>query len=134
MVQDSRQVKMQRIANRVSRRTFFCSVGSSNSGSTHYLTAKQCYSTKILQRHVGKLQKPTIPGDFMKWSALGFYRTSKFAAGFTPLQLKPLGSIIDMQRAKDKEPEELVNIWDDVRFSWFASDFISFATCFFLSP
>lgn len=108
---------MQRLGNRVSRRSLFCLVGSSNSDTTHYLTAKQCYSTKILQRHLEKLQKPAIPGDFMKWSALGFYRRSKFAAGFTPLQLKPLGSIIDMQRAKDKEPEELVSIWDDVRFS-----------------
>lgn len=91
----------------------FFSVGSSNSGTTHYLTAKQYYSTKILHRHLEKLQKHAIPGDFMKWSALGFYRTSKFAAGFTPLQRKALGSIIDMDRAKDKTPEELADIWDD---------------------
>ncbi|KGN49278.1 ATP synthase mitochondrial F1 complex assembly factor 1 [Cucumis sativus] len=62
---------------------------------------------------LGKLQKETNPSDFLKWSSLGFFRTSKFATGFNPLQPKPLDSIIDMERAKDRSPEDLASIWDD---------------------
>ncbi|KAL0305676.1 UNVERIFIED_CONTAM: ATP synthase mitochondrial F1 complex assembly factor 1 [Sesamum radiatum] len=36
-----------------------------------------------------------------------------FATGFTPLQPKPLESILDLDRAKNKSPEELADIWDD---------------------
>ncbi|KAH7857975.1 hypothetical protein Vadar_018497 [Vaccinium darrowii] len=39
--------------------------------------------------------------------------TSRFASGFTPLQKKPLNSIIDIERAKDLPPEDLIAIWDD---------------------
>uniref|UniRef100_A0A9I9CR60 ATP synthase mitochondrial F1 complex assembly factor 1 n=1 Tax=Cucumis melo TaxID=3656 RepID=A0A9I9CR60_CUCME len=62
---------------------------------------------------LGKLQKEANPSDFLKWSSLGFFRTSKFATGFTPLQPKPLNSIIDMERVKDRSPEDLASIWDD---------------------
>lgn len=68
---------------------------------------------------LGKLQKETNPSDFLKWSSLGFFRTSKFATGFNPLQPKPLDSIIDMERAKDRSPEDLASIWDDVTFLLF---------------
>ncbi|XP_073056090.1 uncharacterized protein [Primulina eburnea] len=40
-------------------------------------------------------------------------RTLSFATGFTPLLLKPLEEIIDIQRAKNKSSEELADIWDD---------------------
>lgn len=100
---------MQLLTNRVSRRALFCAV-------TDLLGAKRYHSTGVLQRHLEKLQRPAIPRDFVKCSALGFYRTSKFATGYTALQPKPLGSIIDVERVKDKAPEQIADIWDDVSF------------------
>ncbi|XP_022843883.1 uncharacterized protein LOC111367305 isoform X2 [Olea europaea var. sylvestris] len=41
------------------------------------------------------------------------YRTSSFATRFTPLQPRPLESIIDIERAQNKSTEELTDIWDD---------------------
>ncbi|WVZ04366.1 hypothetical protein V8G54_025172 [Vigna mungo] len=61
-----------------------------------------------------KLYKPEIPCDFQKWASIGFCRTSKFASGFNPLQPKPLDSIVDIQRLKDRYPEDIASIWDDV--------------------
>lgn len=75
-----------------------------------------------------KLQKEAIPCDFLKWCSLGFFRTSRFATGFTPLQPKPLDSIIDMERAKDRSPEDLASIWDDVMF------LLLFLFCLILAP
>lgn len=66
-----------------------------------------------------KLQKqlePNIPGHLLKWVSLGFVRTSRFATGFTPLEPKPLDSIMDIERAKNKSPEDLASIWDDVMY------------------
>lgn len=100
-------------AGRVSKRVLLSAVGALNGNISHSLVPKQSYVTASLPRHLQKLRKPAIPGDFWKWSALGFYRTSKFASGFTPLQPKPLESIIDVERAKSKTPEELADIWDD---------------------
>lgn len=54
------------------------------------------------------------PGSFLKWGSLGFVRTSKFASGFSPFEVKPLNSIMDVERAKFKSPEDLTMIWDDV--------------------
>ncbi|XWS18470.1 hypothetical protein CRYUN_Cryun32bG0046200 [Craigia yunnanensis] len=42
-----------------------------------------------------------------------FLQTSRFAIGFTPLQPKPLDSILDLDRAKNRSPEDLASIWDD---------------------
>lgn len=76
--------------------------------------SSRCY---FANASLQKLQKKeAIPCDFIKWCSLGFFRTSKFATGFTPLQPKPLDSIIDMERAKDRSPEDLASIWDDVMF------------------
>ncbi|RWW51603.1 hypothetical protein BHE74_00042039 [Ensete ventricosum] len=58
----------------------------------------------------------SFPGDHLKWMSVGCRRGSKFATGFTPLQPKQLGSIIDLERAKNCSPEELVSVWDDVKF------------------
>lgn len=74
---------------------------------------KQSFSTYSLRGGLQKLQKQSIPGDSLKWGSLGFCRTSKFATGFTPLQLKPLDSIIDIERAKTQSAEDLASIWDD---------------------
>lgn len=56
-----------------------------------------------------------IPCGFVKRASLGCCRGSRFAAGFTPLQPKALGSIIDLGRAENCSPDDLVSVWDDVR-------------------
>ncbi|WOL06977.1 hypothetical protein Cni_G15712 [Canna indica] len=55
----------------------------------------------------------SFPGDHLKWMSVGSRRGSRFATGFTPLKPKELGSIIDLDRAKNCSPEELVSVWDD---------------------
>lgn len=54
-----------------------------------------------------------VPSNFLKLGSPGFCRTLSFASGFKPLQPKPLGSIIDLERAQNKSSEELADIWDD---------------------
>ncbi|XP_027105439.1 uncharacterized protein [Coffea arabica] len=104
---------MQRLARRAPRRTLLCAVGVIQDNVSHCLVAKRSYSAASLPKHIEKLRKPAIPSDFLKWSGLGSYRTSKFASGFSPLQPKPLESIIDIKRSNSKTPEELADIWDD---------------------
>ncbi|KAF0891391.1 hypothetical protein E2562_009821 [Oryza meyeriana var. granulata] len=55
---------------------------------------------------------PAAPAELSRWAAprRGY---SRFASGFTPLQPKPLGSILDVERAKGLSPEHLVAAWDD---------------------
>lgn len=79
----------------------------SKSSSSRYLGVICNLST------LGVKGTDSVPGNFLKWSAVGFYRGSKFATGFTPLQRKPLESIIDMERAKFQSPEDLISVWDD---------------------
>ncbi|XP_020571001.1 ATP synthase mitochondrial F1 complex assembly factor 1 [Phalaenopsis equestris] len=55
----------------------------------------------------------SVPGHFLKWAALGFSRGSRFATGFTPLQRKPLDSIIDIEMAKFQSPDDLISAWED---------------------
>ncbi|KAJ7947051.1 ATP synthase mitochondrial F1 complex assembly factor 1-like [Quillaja saponaria] len=74
---------------------------------------KHSFITFAAQPRIQKLAQGTIPGDFLKWGSLGFCRTSKFATGFAPLQPKPLDSIIDIERVKDRSPEEIASVWDD---------------------
>ncbi|KAL1327226.1 hypothetical protein AAHE18_13G286000 [Arachis hypogaea] len=64
------------------------------------------------------MQRPEIPGDIRKWGSVGFCRTSKFASGFTPLQPKPLDSIVDVERLKDRYPDDIASIWDDASLSF----------------
>nr|XP_010916051.1 uncharacterized protein LOC105040978 isoform X2 [Elaeis guineensis] len=79
-----------------------------------------CFSSRKPYFRVGgffsheTLTQKAIPGDFLKWAAMGFQRGSRFAAGYTPLQPKPLDSIIDIERAKTRSTEDLVSIWDDM--------------------
>jgi len=55
---------------------------------------------------------PSSPSaDLSRWPQRRGY--SQFASGFTPLKPKPLGSIIDVERAKGLSPEHLVAAWDD---------------------
>ncbi|KAL7211720.1 hypothetical protein ACSBR2_014557 [Camellia fascicularis] len=105
---------MQRLSTRVSSRMVLSSVATlfGNAWCSSFLP-KQSFSTSSLRGELQKLQKQSIPGDSLKWGSLGFCRTSKFATGFTPLQLKPLDSIIDIERAKTQSAEDLASIWDD---------------------
>ncbi|KAM0944585.1 hypothetical protein DsansV1_C11g0110351 [Dioscorea sansibarensis] len=79
----------------------------SSSSSSHgtYL----CGNSLLLETRL----RAVLPGDFLKWSSIGSCRGSRFATGFTPLQPKPLNSIIDLDRAQNYPQEELVSIWDD---------------------
>lgn len=77
-------------------------------------------SSSIIPKHsFGTLQttvrkfKEVVPGDLLKWGSLGFCRTSSFSTGFTPLQPKPLNSIMDYERSKDRSAEDIASIWDD---------------------
>ncbi|XP_050221232.1 uncharacterized protein LOC126671505 isoform X2 [Mercurialis annua] len=97
---------MQRISSRFSR-TLPISILSSNTLN------QRVFTTHSLNSHLLKQESNHIPTHFGKWASLGFVRTSKFASGFAPLQQKPLDSIMDIQRAKTKSPEDLASIWDD---------------------
>lgn len=63
--------------------------------------------------------RESFPGDHLQWMSVGSRRGSQFATGFNPLKSKQLGSIIDLERAKNCSPEELVSVWDDVSITHF---------------
>ncbi|KAM6550491.1 hypothetical protein CsatB_000299 [Cannabis sativa] len=71
------------------------------------------FTTSSVRPNLQYPLEKAIPGDFAKWGSLGFFRTSKFASGFSPLERKPLDSIMDTSRAKDRSAEEIASIWDD---------------------
>ena len=100
---------MQRVSGRVCR-IITSSAASllTRSSSTH------SFGTFTVQPAFQKLRQRVIPGCFLKWGSLGFCRTSSFASGFTPLKPKPLGSILDIERVKDRSSEDIARIWDDV--------------------
>ncbi|KAG2308983.1 hypothetical protein Bca52824_028731 [Brassica carinata] len=50
------------------------------------------------QRNAGSNLSEALPGSHVKWARLGSVRNSRFASGFTPLQPKPLDSIMDLER------------------------------------
>ncbi|XP_017978116.1 PREDICTED: uncharacterized protein LOC18596750 isoform X1 [Theobroma cacao] len=83
------------------------------SSSSSCRLPERSFSAFSLQQHVQNPQKEAIPGDFLKWGSIGSCRTSRFATGFTPLQPKPLNSVMDLDRAKNRSSEDLVSIWDD---------------------
>ncbi|KAI3439991.1 uncharacterized protein J3R85_004133 [Psidium guajava] len=70
-------------------------------------------STLLTQSNLQKTQKRAIPSDFLRWASLGSCRTSRFATGFAPLEPKPLDSIMDVGRVKDRSSEEITSVWDD---------------------
>ncbi|KAG8502532.1 hypothetical protein CXB51_000097 [Gossypium anomalum] len=106
---------MQRLASRI---TVTAKVSSSlrsiilkeTPSSASWLSIR-CFSAFSSQQHV--TEKEAIPGDLLKWGSLGFCRTSRFASGLKPLEPKPLDSIMDLNRAKNRSPEDLASIWDD---------------------
>ena len=102
---------MQRVATRLSRQAL--SLVERCSGTNHFLI-KRSFFTNSVQRAPGIIHRHSVLGDFLKWVSLGSHGFSSFASGFSPLKHKPLGSIIDIERAKHQTPEDLAAIWDDV--------------------
>lgn len=74
--------------------------------------SKHPFTSSSLQRELKSVNR-SIPGDIVKWGSLGFCRTSRFATGFAPLKHKPLDSIMDIERVKDRSFEEVASVWDD---------------------
>ncbi|KAE8707563.1 Chloroplast isoform 2 [Hibiscus syriacus] len=115
---------MQRLTSRVTATAKVCSLlrtilineapssSSSSSSSSSWLPSR-CFSTFSVQERAKTPGKVAIPGDLLKWGSLGFCRTLRFASGFKPLEPKPLDSIMDLNRAKNRSPEDLASIWDD---------------------
>lgn len=97
---------MHRFVSNVSRRVL-SSVRGGNALANRYFG-----TVTFTQEKLGNTQKI----GFLKWGGPGFCRSMSFASGFTPLKSKPLESILDVERAKHKSPEELADIWDDVNF------------------
>lgn len=104
--------------------------------ATEKLYFSSCPSRQIFtarssssQRNAGSNLSEALPGNHIKWASLGSVRNSRFASGFTPLQPKPLDSIMDLERAKTKSPEELTSIWDDVILTLSLPPKVSFFWC-----
>ena len=97
---------LQRLSSRISK--------TLNHVPSAYVVPKHSFTALSSQPNLQKLQQRVIPGDFVRWVSLGFCRTSSFATGFSPLQHKPLDSIMDIQRVKDRSPEDIASAWDDV--------------------
>ncbi|KAK1557590.1 hypothetical protein Q3G72_027720 [Acer saccharum] len=95
---------MQRISPRIAR-TIVSSLTKTSRRHT--------FTTFAANPSLQKQPQKTIPCEFSKWASLGFYRSSSFASGFTPLQRKSLDSIMDVERAKHNSPEVLASVWDD---------------------
>lgn len=88
-------------------------ISHSSAGAVH----KHSFTTLTLQQNRQNSQQQSFPGGFLKWGSLGFFRASSFAAGFNPLKAKPLDSIIDVERMKDRSAEDIASAWDDVSLS-----------------
>ena len=98
---------LQRLSSRISK--------TLNHVSSAYVVPKHSFTALSSQPNLQKLQQRVIPVDLIvRWGSLGFCRTSSFATGFSPLQHKPLDSIMDVQRVKDRSPEDIASAWDDV--------------------
>lgn len=110
---------MRSLSSRVSKRILSSVMPCYGNASSFFMVSRQPYRSSTLRQIVYKSQRNAIPCDFLKWGSLGSIRTSKFASGFSPLKPKPLDSIIDMERAKNKSAEELADVWDDVIFQPF---------------
>lgn len=88
-------------------------VGHASSTSAD-AAVKRSFATTLSAWHSLQNQaEKAIPGETVKWGLLGFFRISRFATGFTPFQPKPLDSIVDIERAKDRSAEDIASIWDD---------------------
>ncbi|KAL0740562.1 hypothetical protein Bca4012_082075 [Brassica carinata] len=104
-------MKLRRILSSISHlATERLSFSSSSRYPSRQISTSRSSSS---QRNAGSNLSEALPGSHVKWARLGSVRNSRFASGFTPLQPKPLDSIMDLERAKTKSSEELTSIWDD---------------------
>ncbi|CAM8903445.1 unnamed protein product [Rhodiola kirilowii] len=104
---------MQRLLGKVSRDGILAASTLIHNSTCGLYVPKKQFGTFLMHSLSQKQQKEFVPSDFLRWGSIGFFRTSKFASGFTPLQLKPLGSIIDIERVKERSPEDIISAWDD---------------------
>ncbi|XP_075524315.1 uncharacterized protein LOC142556716 isoform X2 [Primulina tabacum] len=105
---------MRYLSSKVARRVCFSVATFCGSASCSFISHEHTYTSfSTMGRIFEGMHKSAISDNFLKWGSLGFHRTLSFATGFTPLLLKPLEEIIDIQRAKNKSSEELADIWDD---------------------
>lgn len=103
---------MRQLVSKVTRRAFSSAGYPCRNGPSSSVVTKHFRTIAALQRKSENTRKISIPSNF----SIGFYRALSFATGFSPLKAKPLESILDVDRAKNKSPEELADIWDDVCF------------------
>ncbi|KAG7959061.1 hypothetical protein I3843_10G053300 [Carya illinoinensis] len=108
-------LNIQRLTSRILRIITSSSVSTTllSHASSACVFPKQLFSALSLQENLQKLKERALQGGFVKWGSLGFCRTSSFATGFTPLQPRPLDSIMDVERMKDRSLEDITSIWDD---------------------
>ncbi|XP_058752760.1 uncharacterized protein LOC131625937 [Vicia villosa] len=85
----------------------------SSYATNSFLYNAPSFSTLSIGPAARKLHQSQSPYDFMKWCSFGFRRMSRFASGFNPLREKPLDSIVDIHRLKDRYPDDIASIWDD---------------------
>ncbi|GFQ08293.1 hypothetical protein PHJA_002973300 [Phtheirospermum japonicum] len=105
---------MHHLVSKVSKRAFSSVKSLCHNASCSSTVTKHNFSAiSSLQRQFDNTQRFAVHLNLSKRGSLGFCRTLSFASGFTPLQQKPLDSIMDVDRAKTKSPEELADIWDD---------------------
>ncbi|KAK4440013.1 ATP synthase mitochondrial F1 complex assembly factor 1 [Sesamum alatum] len=106
---------MHHLVSKVSRRAFSSveALCRRNASCSSMVANRYLYTISALRRKLENTKNIAIPGDFSNGGSLGFCRMMSFATGFQPLQPKPLESILDLDRAKNKSPEELADIWDD---------------------
>ncbi|XP_057764339.1 uncharacterized protein LOC130985398 [Salvia miltiorrhiza] len=105
---------MHHLVSKASRRVLY-SVGAlyRNASCSSMATKHYFGVVPTLRMNFESTQKVPVTKKFLKWGSLEFCRNLSFATGFAPLKAKPLETIIDVERAKKKSPEELADIWDD---------------------
>lgn len=107
---------MHHLVSKATRRVL-SSVGRTlyhNASCSSIVTKRYFSMIPTLQRKFDNMQKIPVHSNLLKWGSLGFCKNLSFATGFAPLKEKPLETIIDVERAKAKSPDELADIWDDV--------------------
>lgn len=106
---------MHHLVSKATRRVL-SSVGRTlyhNASCSSMVTKRYFSMIPTLQRKFDNMQKIPVHSNLLKWGSLGFCKNLSFATGFAPLKEKPLETIIDVERAKTKSPDELADIWDD---------------------
>ncbi|KAL1532243.1 hypothetical protein AAHA92_32273 [Salvia divinorum] len=105
---------MHHFVSKASRRVLYVVRALNGNGSCSSMAKRHYFSVvPTLQRNFENMQKTQVHRNFLKWGSQEFCRNLSFATGFAPLKAKPLETILDVERANKKSPEELADIWDD---------------------